>query len=122
MVSRRARRSLLPLWAALALSAALAGCLLEPIEEPPGAPPHAATPVSPAVTPAAAASAERDVACALTASGELFCWDGDDAGEAIVLPGRYIAIETVGGRTCAVTEGGDSVCWGAGAPGPGARR
>ena len=44
----------------------------------------------------------------------------DDAGEAIVLPGRYIAIDTAGGKVCALTAGGDTVCWGADASAAGA--
>ena len=117
MASRRVRRPPLSLWAALALAAAVAGCLLEPVEEPPRAAPRRATPAPPADTPAAWPEG-RAVNCALAENGALFCWDGDDAGEAIVLPGRYVAIETAGGRTCAVTEQGGSVCWGGAPAGP----
>ena len=114
MVSRRAWHSLPPVAAALALSAALVACVLEPADAPPPAAPR-----SPAPTASATATPVSDTpggyygACALTESGELFCWDMDDAGEAIVLPGRYIAIDTAGGKICAVTAGGDTVCWGA---------
>ncbi len=115
MAARRARHSL-PL-AALALSAALMACLLEPVDAPPGAATTPALdPATPAPPPRPAGPGDDDI-CALMATGELFCWDANDLGEAIVLPGRYIAIEEAGGETCAITENGDSVCWGSGAPG-----
>ena len=119
MAARRARHSLPPAALALALSAVLVACLLEPVDAPPGA---ATTPaLEPAVpSPPPAGSADpggNDDICALMATGELFCWDANDVGEAIVVPGRYIAIEEIGGEICAVTENGDSVCWGSGAPG-----
>ncbi len=112
MVSRRAWHSLPPVAAALALSAALVACVLEPADAPPPAAPRSPAPTASA-TPVSATPGGYYGACALTESGELFCWDMDDAGEAIVLPGRYIAIDTAGGKICAVTAGGDTVCWGA---------
>ena len=117
MAARRARHSL-PLAAlALALSAALMASLLEPVDAPPGAATTPALdPATPAPPPGPAGPGDDDI-CALMATGELFCWDANDLGEAIVLPGRYIAIEEAGGETCAITENGDSVCWGSGAPG-----
>ena len=115
MVARRHRHAPLP--AALALSAILVACLLEPVEAPPQATAPAretAAPATPAPAPDGPGVGEET--CALMATGELFCWDTGDLGEAIVVPGHYIAVEESGGETCAITQDGDAVCWGAGRP------
>lgn len=115
MIPRRHRHAPLP--AALALSAALVACLLEPVDAPPQATAPARETAAPATpTPSPAGPGVGEEICALMATGELFCWDTGDVGEAIVVPGRYIAVEESGGETCAITEAGGSVCWGAGRP------
>lgn len=117
MVSRRQRHAPLPAALVLALSVALAACLLEPVDVPPQATAPARETAAPATpAPAPAESAVSDEICSLMATGELFCWDASDVGEAIVVPGRYIAVEESAGETCAITHDGDSVCWGAGRP------
>ena len=65
--------------------------------------------------PYVAVSTGHTHGCALTDTGEAYCWgsSGEDGQRQVApLPGRYTAISAGWTRTCAVTEGGDVACWG----------
>lgn len=65
--------------------------------------------------------------CAMTQTGEIYCWGGNGDGElgigdytsghstpvqAVGLPGRVSAIAAGGSHTCALTQAGGVYCWG----------
>ena len=96
------------------------GARLEEAPAPTLPPAGAGLATPPGVFAAVALGGHYD-ACVLTAAREAVCWDMNAAEEAVALPGPYIAIDAAGGTTCAVTAGGEPVCWGsdesaAGAP------